>query len=867
MTETPVDAGRLQALQKDQHERWRRGQRTWVEWYVARASWLRADRAQLVDFIYSEYCLRKELQETPSPEEYFKRFPQVAKPLQRLFETEAGSQAEAPVEAAVSGESAANEPHVQTGLLEPPPQKPQPDRGKEPPAPAPASPENTTSGIIGSETAADATQVVIRDKTLIGTPPCEESFAGQLFDRYELIEELGRGGMGVVWKARDIDLDRFVAIKLILPSHVESEVGVKRFQAEARAAARLDHPGIVTVHDFGQRDGKYFLCMAFVQGRSLAERLSQGALPPLKAAHILRDIAEAIQHAHERGVVHRDLKPPNILLTASDEPRVTDFGLARRIDVPEGITASGQVLGTPSYMSPEQASGKTSLVGPPTDIYALGAILYYALAGRPPFQGANILEIVRRVSDGKFEPLRTVCPSVPASLEAICSRCMVKDPKLRFKSAGELASALGRVLRGLESGRGAALSQAPAVAADVFLSFSHVDQSIAEAACEVLEATGLRCWMSPRDIVAGRSWDESSGRAIKESHAVLLILSSSSNRSERVLREVEHAARTNVPILNFRVQDVGLELLAPHLRKAQRIDALTEPLDLHFARLCQAVSTLIPQAKVVAPPAAAPAPVSAPGPVRPAGEIRDDNGLKLKLVWCPPGRFCMGSPTDDPSRFPNEGPVDVTLTKGFWIGKVPVTQAQWQHVMQSMPWTSQRWVRVAGSCPATWVAWKDAWEFCSRFMEAEQTAGRLPAGWKYTLPTEAQWEYACRAGTTTRYYFGDDEDKLPQNAWFDLNAFDIGKRYAHLAGRKEPNPWGLFDMHGNVWEWCRDAYAKDLPGGFDPEVKSGGREGVRRGGCWNLHAAYCRSASRLQVDANAGNHDLGFRLILEQSGE
>ncbi len=497
----------------------------------------------------------------------------------------------------------------------------------------------------------------------------------------------------------------------------------------------------------------------------------------------------------------------------------------------------------------------------------MALILYYALAGRPPFQGANVLEIVRRVSDGRFEPLRTVNPAVPPWLEAICSRCMAKEPKLRFKSAGELASALGRLVRSSGSGHSVVLPPAQdASPADVFISFSHSDQSIAEAACDALEATGLRCWMSPRDIVAGRSWDESSGRAIKESHAVLLILSSSSHRSERVLREVEHAARAGVPILNFRVQDVGPELLAPHLRGPHRIDALTEPLDSHFSRLCQVVTALLPQAKVFAASAPASAPVVA-APVRPAGQIRNDNGLKLKLVWCPPGQFCMGSPTDDPSRFPNEGPVDVTLTKGFWIGQVVVTQAQWQHVMQSAPWTDQRWVRVAGPCPVTWVTWKDAWEFCSRFMEAEQTAGRLPAGWRYTLPTEAQWEYACRAGTTTRYSFGDDDSKLPQHAWFDINAFDIGKRYAHLAGRKESNPWGLFDMHGNVWEWCRDVYVKDLPGGLDPEVRSGGREGVRRGGCWNLHAAYCRSASRLQVEAAVANHDLGFRLILEQSGE
>ena len=243
-----------------------------------------ADPTQLAEFIYSEYCLRVELQETPSPEEYYRRFPTVVEPLRRLFE----SRKQNPAKAA----SVPPSPPEFDSLEEIPakvvsgtePKTPaartlQPQTPREPVRVPPRPVEMTTSGTVSGDTDANVTQAGTRDKSDTVVSTLEESYSGQIFGRYELIQELGRGGMGVVWKARDVDLDRFVAIKLILPNHVESEVGIKRFQAEARASARLDHPGIVTVHDFGQRDGKYYLCMAFVDGRSLAERLAQGVMP------------------------------------------------------------------------------------------------------------------------------------------------------------------------------------------------------------------------------------------------------------------------------------------------------------------------------------------------------------------------------------------------------------------------------------------------------------------------------------------------------------------------------------------------------------------------------------------------------------
>jgi serine/threonine protein kinase len=861
MTGTPAPSDAVEKLRQDLKARWQRGQRVLVEWYVARDPALVSNANLMIDFLSAEYRLREELEGPPNWPEYCQRFPQFAQDLQARLQISSPAALEQPaiehpaIAAAPRGEKTV------VGTSSP--------RGEKTVV-GPAAPRNevTLAGASlhrGENTLGDTPngETFVEQKTLGADPQATQRVlanhlvAGEMFGRYELIQELGRGGMGVVWKARDVELDRFVAIKLILPGHVESEVGVRRFQVEARSAARLDHPGIVTVHDFGERDGKYYLCMAYVEGISLAARLAKGALPPSEAANMVREIAEAIQHAHERGVVHRDLKPQNILLTKAGSPRVSDFGLARRTDLEEGITASGQVLGTPTYMSPEQAAGKP--IGPPTDIYALGAIFYYALAGRPLFEGTNVLEIIRRVSEGRLKPLRAANPAVPPALEAICNKCLAKEPLQRYKSAGELAAALGRAVRPQESSAGGGtviLKPHAETPHDVFLSYSPKDQSIAEQICSSLESADVPCWISSRDVVSGKSWEESSGRAIAESHVVVLILSSHSNNSERVLREIEYATKKGIMIVTMRVADVSPDLLRPFIRAPHRVDALGS-LEAHLPRLYQVVSSFVPGALVASAP---------DEPVRAAGETQDDNGLKMKMVWCPAGKFRMGSPLTEVGRFDNEGPIDVTLTRGFWISRLVATQSQWRKQMNSAPWDGQRWVKIADDCPAVYVSWTDAMEFCRRFTEEEQREGRIGADWRYMLPTEAQWEYACRAGSTTPYYFGEyEEAALREHARFDRNAFDMGQRFAHRVGRRRPNAWGLCDMHGNVWEWCRDAYVKDLAGGIDPESTDGTGEAVRRGGSWNLSAAYCRSACRLKLEPGLRDLDVGFRLILERA--
>ena len=269
------------------------------------------------------------------------------------------------------------------------------------------------------------------------------------FGDYELLDEIARGGMGVVYRARQSKLNRIVALKMILGRHFASHEQVQRFQREAEAAASLNHQGIVPIYEVGEHDGLHFYSMQFVEGQSLSQIITNSPLPVVDAAIILRDCARAIEFAHQSNLVHRDLKPANILIDESGIPRITDFGLAKQTKAATELTASGQVMGTPGFMPPEQAGGKSEKIDQRSDVYSLGATLYATITGRPPFQADNSADTLVQVIEHDPVAPRMLNPKIPKDLETICLKCLEKVPAQRYQSAGELADELQRFIDGM----------------------------------------------------------------------------------------------------------------------------------------------------------------------------------------------------------------------------------------------------------------------------------------------------------------------------------------------------------------------------------------------------------------------------------
>jgi len=268
---------------------------------------------------------------------------------------------------------------------------------------------------------------------------------------YQVLQELGRGGMGVVYKARQISLKRIVALKMILAGSHAGELQLQRFRTEAEAVAALQHPHIVQIYEIGEHDGCPFFSLEYIDGGSLEEALDGTPRSSRAAAQLVETLARAIQLAHDHDIVHRDLKPANVLLTTDGTPKITDFGLAKRLEDTSGMaTEEGAVMGTPSYMAPEQALGKVGEIGPAVDIYALGAILYELLTGRPPFRAATSMDTLMQVVTDEVVPPSRLATRVPRDLETICLKCLRKDPRQRYPSAGDLAEDLHRFQEGEE---------------------------------------------------------------------------------------------------------------------------------------------------------------------------------------------------------------------------------------------------------------------------------------------------------------------------------------------------------------------------------------------------------------------------------
>ncbi len=327
---------------------------------------------------------------------------------------------------------------------------PEPSERPDPPldvaASSPPTAHDTSSGTGEAQPTIDVAAAIAQSPTASGRQPLPLRAIG----RYELTREISRGGMGVVYEARDAQLDRVVALKVILTGEFASDQARLRFETEMKTAASLRHPNIVTVYDAGDVQGIPWFVMEYVEGTTLDALVGSAETTPVQAAEVAAKIADAVAHAHERGVLHRDLKPANVLVDLAGNPKVSDFGLAKNVEANAGATATGQVIGTPGYMPPEQAQGRGEDVSEATDVYGVGAVLYAMLAGRPPFKEKSAFETLRRSIDEPPVPLGSFDANVPAALEAITMKCLEKDPSRRYASASALADELRRWIAGEE---------------------------------------------------------------------------------------------------------------------------------------------------------------------------------------------------------------------------------------------------------------------------------------------------------------------------------------------------------------------------------------------------------------------------------
>jgi formylglycine-generating enzyme required for sulfatase activity/tRNA A-37 threonylcarbamoyl transferase component Bud32 len=708
--------------------------------------------------------------------------------------------------------------------------------------------------------------------------------------RFEVHEVLGRGAFGVVSRAYDPLLDRQVALKVPLFSSKEGK-RAQRFLNEAKAAARLRHPNIVAVYEGGEADGKLYLAAEYIKGQTLAEVIKNarpklveggqdavsdnvhaaedngsGRMPDLlsieQSVRWVRELAGALAYAHAQGVVHRDMKPHNIMIDAEGRPQIMDFGLAKRIDQDAKMTSEGALLGTPAYMPPEQARGDIERVGPHSDQYSLGAVLYELLTGRRPFDGPPAVVIAKAVAEEPPAP-RTIIAGIPEDLEAICLKAMERDPARRYVNCIALAADLAN----WEQGEGTAAR--PLTSVERAKRWARRSPAIAGlvatvAALLVLAAGGSAVAafvfsQSNREhaaaLAAARERTDKAAAQAQKAAIAVSIAEEGTRQAKAEIQRAEEARKEHEQVIASFDEATRNRVL-----KEEELKGIREERKKTGRSAAGAGSEArIPAIKEIAGAKTddkSNARTGATYEGSRAAASRDDNRLHLKFIWCPPGEFTMGSPESEIGRGTNENQVHATPTIGFWIGKFETTWYQFNHMQFGS--TGAAVSAKFREHPAT-VSWDRAMRFCRSYTDEERRVGRLPKDWEYTLPTEAQWEYACRAGTTSAYSFGDDASQLSQYACCRASATQAEK-----IGLRKPNPWGLRDMHGNVSEWCRDAYSDKIAAGVDPTSSATDVKRVVRGGAWNSDAADCRSASRTSAAPEDKSNTIGFRVVVSR---
>ena len=642
-----------------------------------------------------------------------------------------------------------------------------------------------------------------------------------ILGRYEVLSELDRGGMGVVYRCFDKIGGTEVAVKSLPPEVSHSEYDMEDVKDNYALVSKLVHQNIATYKTLEKDDdGDYYVVMEYVQGEELRRwmrrKRREGELTLETVLPILRQVAEALDFAHHKKVIHRDVKPANVMVESDGTVKILDFGLAAQIrtsfsHVSNAVTGKS---GTRQYMSPEQWRGQPQ--GAAADQYALAAMAYEMLGGRVPFDNEDpgvLREIVLKEQPPSLEEMSK-------GVNEALARGLAKDAKQRFASCLEFVSALekagtARVTQIAQTaGKKEPVSNIPPVVTPQPPPVQ--PPKVQPIASPTVEPSEMQDVAAPQNVgqtqQAGDMW-ERRGCLVSCWRGVKWILW----KAIWPLRFSWRHWKISLTVL------VALLLLGVIIRFATSLPEVPE------------------------------------------------------LVKVEAGSFMMGSPENEEGRRSYETQHRVTLTKDFWIGKYEVTQKQYKAIMGENP--SYFWFHVRGDYPVEEVSWDDAMEYCRKLTERERRAGRLQEGYEYSLPTEAQWEYAARGGNKSKGYKYSGSDYLDEVRWYDWR----GGRGTHPVGEKKSNELGIYDMSGNVWEWCRDSCEwKDgvvtdtygvvtdtygvvtdtyKDGMVDPWNRSGSWR-VIRGGGWCDRAEYCRSVGRFSVAPSARGSILGFRLAL-----
>ncbi len=628
-----------------------------------------------------------------------------------------------------------------------------------------------------------------------------------------------------------------MALKLPAFGPDDSPRQAERFVREARAAAALQHPGICTIHDAGEIDGRPFLTMAHLAGKPLEAAIDPGApMAQPRAARIAQNVALALAHAHARGIVHRDLKPANVMLSLVDEPVVMDFGLAKWVADPAEIklTRHGAVMGTPAYMAPEQVKGEVGKIGPATDVYALGVVLFEMLTGRPPYVGP-LGVLMGQILTAPVPPVSEFRRDVDPRLDAACRRAMAKEPADRFPSMGAFAQVLGDFLKDPTTPPGtprptpvvAKYAPAPTPPAAAGITTGAVRPSPGPSGPKPVGARVTSAQPTSRPNGAREGLQHCGPKKWKLSGPILVgvVILVAIGAAAAVALWPNLGDHSNNPVADGTGQPKG-DGSPPLVKEMGKPDG------------------------TAAEPKA--------GEER-SFEIAD--GVRMVFCYIPPGVATLGSPKGEPEREEDELEHEYA-SRVYWLGKYEVTQREWVAVMGDNPSTfdGRKSNKAKGLDTKRYPVDNVSWDDCQTFLKALNEWGRVTetfgkAG-RLRLPHEDEWEYACRGGRSNGWAFYWDSILNGARANCDGESpyrmtpgpslgrtcdveFTDGGSYA-------THPWGLMHMCGNVWEWCEDEY----PGH--------GRR--RRGGSWASAAAGCRAANRSYDTPDTRRHSIGLRV-------